>query len=144
MLGKLRDILIQVYTESEDDFSGIGIIIYKDCSVIPITHLRDTSPLFNNKSLVDSLVEISSINSEYHDGFHLISKDWKLTHVSQYFSPPIVPNLEIKRFRRIGGRYVAALYGSTIAGVEMCGIVSKDFGLALFKNGQEVHFEVIN
>jgi hypothetical protein len=56
--------------------------------------------------------------------------------VSQYFSPPIVANT-LDRTKLFGGRYVAALFGSAIQGVELTGIASRGFGIAVFKDGSE-------
>ncbi len=97
----------------------------------------------NQSDIISMLVNISSLESEFHDGFHLLSIDWKLTHVSQYFSPKIINNIKIDRSKRIGGRYMAALFGSKIQGIMLCGIISKGFGLAIFRNGKEVLFEEI-
>lgn len=65
----------------------------------------------------------------------------ELTHVAQYFSPPIVRDVYFDRCRPIGGRFVAGLLGSTLPGVPMTGIVSEGLGLSIFENGRETHFE---
>jgi len=93
------------------------------------------------KELITSLAAISVHDCEYHDGFHIVSSDWRLIRVSQYFSPPIVANPTIDRTKLFGGRYVAALFGSAIPGVQLTGIASRGFGIAVFKDGTERLFE---
>ncbi len=140
MQSTLRHILQQVCIASNSDFSGIGLVIYDRIDAIPITHLRLTKPNLDSE-LIPLLIEISSNANEFHDGFHLINTEWRLTHVAQYFSPPIDNDVSINRNRPIGGRYVAALFGSVVQGVRMCGIASKDFGIAIFQEGKEIYYE---
>ncbi|MBK5517948.1 hypothetical protein [Pseudomonas sp. TH10] len=47
----------------------------------------------------------------------------------------------MKRERRFGGRYLAALFGSVLPGVKMIGIATPTLGIAIFENGREIHFE---
>lgn len=98
-------------------------------------------PLPGAKDLITSLAAISVPDSEYHDGFHVVSSGWRLIRVSQYFSPPIVANATIDRTKLFGGRYIAALFGSAIHGVQLAGIASRGFGIAVFKDGSERLFE---
>src|SRR5205823_12332189 len=85
--------------------------------------------------------QVAARNSEHHDGFHVISSTWRLTRVAQYFSPPIIPDAQIDRSKRFGGRYLAALFGSGIPGVLASGIASEGFGIAVFRGGKETFFE---
>jgi hypothetical protein len=87
---------------------------------------------------VSSLFEISKLSNKYHDGFHFISSSLKLTHASHYFSPPIVHDVKLAQSKIIGGRYMAALFGSCIQNVLLTGIVTKNNGVVIFKNGAEV------
>jgi hypothetical protein len=141
VIEKLTDLLVAVRNKADREFSGIGIIVYKNSISLPIFPLRLTSPQLNENDIVGSLAKISSLDSEYHDGFHLISCQWKITHVAQYFSPPVVSTLNVDRTRLFGGRYIAALFGSTLPDIECCGIASNGFGVAVFKNGKEVLFK---
>lgn len=136
-----RSLLYEARVESGANFSGIGIVVCNSIIDLPIIGLRDTTPDITGDA-VKILAEISSYKSEYHDGFHILNENGKLTHVAQYFSPPIVNEAYFDRSRLIGGRFVAALFGSTMSGVKMTGIVSEGHGISIFKNGKEVHFEV--
>ena len=71
----------------------------------------------------------------------IISSAGHLTRVAQYFSPPIIPDAQIDRSKRFGGRYLAALFGSAIPSVIVSGIASEGFGIAVFRSGREVIFE---
>ena len=140
---ELRNLLWQVQAAAGKKFSGLGLLVCDSPEQLPIMPLRPKSNPPHRRKLIDSLVTISSPSSEYHDGFHILSTDWRLTLVSQYFSPPIVEDAVIDRSKVFGGRYLAALFGSAIAGVELSGIVSRGFGVAIFENGFERHFEVV-
>lgn len=137
----LQAILNSVLMNSDNDFTGVGIIIYKNINSLPIFPLRENFPDINDNKIIESLIKISSSSSEYHDGFHLISDDWKLTHVSQFFSPPILSSASLDQSKLFGSRYVAALFGSSISEVILTGIASKGFGQAIFESGEEIYFK---
>jgi hypothetical protein len=141
VIRKLRNTLIAVREQSGPDFSGVGLILYSNLAMLPIFPLRRTVPQIDEYDVIGSLAKIASVSSEYHDGFHLISSKWKITHVAQYFSPPIIETAEVDRTKLFGGRYLAALFGSSLPGVMLCGVASNGFGIAIFKSGKEVLFE---
>jgi hypothetical protein len=64
----------------------------------------------------------------------------RLVRLAQYFSPPIVPSAAIDRSKRFGGRYLAALFGSALPGVLATGVASRDFGIAVFRDGREIRY----
>ena len=135
-----RNLLYEVWLNSSADFSGIGIVVCDLPVDLPIVNLRDTAPDIAG-SVVQVLSKLSRHKSKYHDGFHILNNNGDLTHVAQYFSPPIVQEAYFDRSRLVGGRFVAALFGSAISNVIMTGIVSEGHGLSIFKNGKEAHFE---
>jgi hypothetical protein len=141
MIAKLRSVLWQVQEAAGENFVGVGILICDAPDTLPILPIRPVSTPAGGMDLVGSLAAISVGDSEYHDGFHIVSSDWKLTRVSQYFSPPMVTNVTIDRTKLFGGRYIAALLGSVIQGVHLAGIASRGFGIAVFKDGSERFFE---
>jgi hypothetical protein len=140
---RLRDTLALVRTKTGAGFSGIGVILYESLDGLPVIPLRANAPLLHGGDLSQRLASISVDSSEYHDGFHLICRNWQLTHVAQYFSPPIITDARIDRTKKFGGRYMAALFGSALPNVSLCGIVSNGLGLAIFCRGEEVHFEAL-
>lgn len=140
MIDTFKEILLKVDEQSDDDFSGLGTVVYSDSSKIPIYPLNTNNIEAESDNLIPTLVKISKVNSLYHDGFHFISSNFKLTHASQYFSPPIVRDIEIGKVRvAIGGRYMAALFGSCMRNVLLTGIVTKSNGIVIFKDGKEVY-----
>ncbi|WP_175857269.1 hypothetical protein [Burkholderia anthina] len=141
MVETLRDTLAKVQRNVGTDFSGIGIVLCDVADGLPIHPLRTISTIPDTGNLVSQLSSVSSIHSTFHDGFHIVSTDWKLTKVAQYFSPSIVATAEIDWSRQFGGRYLAALFGSALPNVKATGIVSNGFGLALFQDGKEIYFE---
>ncbi len=141
LMERLRDILREVMARRTPDFSGIGLIVCDDWDRLPLVPLSNTADVFDREDLVPRLVAISSRLSDHHDGFHVVSSNWRLTKVAQYFSPPIVPEAAIDRSKRFGGRYLAALFGSAIPEVRLSGIASEGFGIAVFRAGKEVFFE---
>ena len=137
---KLRKTLNEVMKLSGKNFSGVGVIIYENINDIPIFPLRETSPDINENEITESIIKLSSTSCQYHDGFHLISKEWQITHISQYFSPPILEDVEIDMSKLFGGRYIAALFGSSLPNVLYTGIASRGFGQAMFQSGKEIYY----
>lgn len=140
---EFKSLLREVRFNSHPDFSGIGIVVCDCPPNLPIISLRDTTPNMAG-SVVQVLSRLSTYKSKYHDGFHVLNKKGELTHIAQYFSPPIVQEACFDKSRLVGGRFVAALFGSAIPSVIMIGIASEGHGISIFNNGQEVHFEVFN
>src|SRR5688500_14270207 len=91
----IKGILTEVCGVSNSQFTGIGLVLYDKFNGLPISCLRQTVPeglilpYNDKKSIGRVLIRLSTIESDYHDGFHLVSKDGILTHLCQYFSPPI-------------------------------------------------------
>jgi hypothetical protein len=136
----VRKLLLTINDRATPGFAGLGIIVSDSPSDLPITSLRLKSQLFPPLPTVEGLLEISEHTSEYHDGFHVLSSDLQLQLISQYFSPPIVALTFPQRDQLVGGRYVAALFGSTLAAVVATGVVSTNYGVVLFVGGKEVFF----
>lgn len=137
---ELRILLREVWDRSGAGFSGVGVIVCNNVAELPIVSLRNDAPTTVG-SVADVLSNISQSASRFHDGFHIINEKGKLTHVAQYFSPPVVREAGFDRHRLIGGRFVAALFGSAIPGVLMTGIVGVRSGLSVFRNAEEVIYE---
>ncbi|WP_442129066.1 hypothetical protein [Rhizobium leguminosarum] len=87
---------------------------------------------------VEALLAISDKMSEFHDGFHVLSSSLEIQLISQYFSPPIKGLTFPSKDRVVGGRYAAALFGSTLAGVVATGVISTSYGIAVFVGGAEI------
>ncbi|NDV12993.1 hypothetical protein [Crenobacter caeni] len=135
-------LLHNIWLNSDANFSGVGIIVCDTPAYLPIINLRGDLPSISG-TVAETLSRLSSDKSKFHDGFHIINQAGLISHFSQYFSPPIVPDVYLDRNRAIGGRFVAGIFGSTIPGVLMTGIVSKRHNLSIFEKGHETHFETL-
>ncbi|NKM58478.1 hypothetical protein GFL21_28960 [Rhizobium anhuiense] len=134
----IQELLLTVRNQATARFSGLGIIISDIPSHLPITPLRPRIRIEPSLSTVEALLNLSDQTAEYHDGFHVLSSSLQLQLISQYFSPPIAAVSFPPNDRVVGGRYAAALFGSTLPGVIATGVVSKTYGIALFVGGSEV------
>ncbi|MDB5712865.1 MAG: hypothetical protein JWO15_262 [Sphingomonadales bacterium] len=137
LLIRLHDLLEDVRTRAGPTFTGIGVIVATDLKSLPIAPLRaDSRPDFG-RSLAETLAEISLPASDLHDGFHVLSPEFELELVSQYFGPPVhcVPTL--RPDRRSGARYMAALLGSALPGVLATGVATLGQGVTIFRDGLE-------
>lgn len=141
VIEELRNLMWQVQTVAGKEFSGLGLLICDTPDVLPISPLRPLSIPSSEWDLIDLLVNISAPDNEYHDGFHIISSDWRLKRMSQYFSPPISDIAMFDRKKVFGARYSAAIFGSAIPSVELAGIASRRSGIAIFKDGKERYSE---
>ena len=137
----LLEILRAVVGQRTADFSGIGLVVCDSPEQLPLVPLSNVPEQRDAKDLVRRLIAIASHSSAHHDGFHILSSDWELIRVAQYFSPPIAAHAQIDRSKRFGGRYLAALFGSVMPGVIASGIASEGFGIAVFRSATEVIFE---
>ncbi len=138
LVEDIKSVLLDVHDFSDARFSGVGVVIYNDLSHVPVCPLNCLNYAFKNQDIVASLLEISDSENPYHDGFHFISSGLTLTHVSQYFSPPIVSTVKKNHSRIIGGRYMAGIFGSCLTGVLYVGVVTKKHGVIIFENGVEI------
>ena len=134
----LYALLHDVRKHSDDNFAGVGIIVADAATPLPIYPLRPLATCWLDADTRSTLLSISVDHHDLHDGFHLLSPKLEVLALSQYFSPPIVPGLSAGLARRVGGRYMAALFGSALPGVLATGVASVDYGVAVFFEGVEV------
>jgi len=135
---RLRQLLLEVTAASGDGFAGTGVIVAAVPENLPIAPLRPSRALVSATTLERTLTNMSESGNEFHDGFHVLSADFRLIRPSQYFSPPIVEGLTVDPYRRLGGRYMAALFGSCLGGVIATGVASTVYGVAVFRRGREI------
>lgn len=143
ILEKLEELLKEINSQKDDNFEGIGLIVYNSIENLPISPINiETNeiglPKKYSKDILDTLLRISVSDSDFHDGFHLISNEFALTHLSHYFSTPIIKNLNIKN--HYGSRYRTALYGSFLPDVLFTAVLSKNYGPLVFKRGEIIEF----
>jgi len=136
---KFKESLLKIQKLAGNDFSGVGIILYSEMDKIPLFPLRKANFTVNHSDIISDILEMASYNNQHHDGFHLLSSDFKITHTSQYFSPPIIPETEVDYSQKLGGRYMAALFGSSVEGILMTGVVTRSSGVVIFENGKKIY-----
>ncbi|WP_157831756.1 hypothetical protein [Pseudomonas sp. 02C 26] len=140
-LGRFADLLVNVAALSGEDFSGVGVIVTEDDAILPAFPMRVDVAVNSSMDSAHLLAEISHLDNDLHDGFHILNADLKIVSLAQYFSPPIPSGILPNRDRAFGGRYLAALFGSFLPGVIFTGISTPKLGVAIFKDGNEVFFQ---
>ena len=134
---------------SNVSFSGAGLVLYKRKMPLSMYHcnLNNATPDYGllrmgTKKFLTYLMEISHYQHPYHDGFHFINAEGILTHVAQFFSPPIVHSFV--NLPGQGARTFCARCGSKIEGVLMVGSVSSTNSISLFQNGELISRKLIS
>lgn len=138
-----KNLLTEIDRKKDQDFTGLGIIVYKDLENLPVTPMKIIDadialPVSSYDQIVQILLKVSKLTNQLHDGFHLISYEGKLTHLSQYFSTPIIKGAQ-EEFQ-YGSRHRTALYGSYMESVLFCGICSSYEPPVLYVKGRKVGF----
>lgn len=136
---RLQELLNEVRSAGGGLFSGIGVLVSNAPDDLPIMPLRPAFDRSNDICTTKILTEISRFTSDYHDGFHVLSSDFRVLRLSVYFSPPIVHEAAAGPRVHGGGRYWAALFGSALPSVLAAGVASAHYGVAVFEGGREVH-----
>ena len=144
ILGKLNRLLQEVENRKDNNFEGIGIVIYSSLENLPVSPINNATnilgmPQERLDDIINTLLKISTNDSDFHDGFHLISSDFELTHLCQYFSTPIIENLHIDN--HYGSRYRTALYGSFLPNVIYTAVLSKNYGPIIFHKGNIIKID---
>lgn len=135
-------LLKEIANYKVNNFSGLGLILYNSKSFldIPCISLRPSfeSPtnisLDHQKNAVNFLLKISQNSHPFHDGFHFFDEKGKLTHISQYLAPPIIPDVIPNEL--CGSRYLTALCASILKGVIATGIITHDYNIFYFEKGK--------
>jgi hypothetical protein len=134
-------LLIDIHRYKSDSFVGLGVIVYNEFDTLPISPLKlpdqlANMPIKEYKEILELLLKVATIDNFYHDGFHLISNNFQLTHLSQYFSTPIVKGADADYLH--GSRERTALYGSFLPQVITCGVVSQTQSPIIFMKGIKI------
>lgn len=136
---KLIEIIDFITKSKSTDFTGLGLIIYKNIGSLPIESMNEKCILENKsidtKFIGNKLKNISCKNSTCHDGFHLINQNFELTALSYYFSTPISKISKPTRIK--GSRYRTAFYGSLLDDILCTVSISSNFEVFIFINGKE-------
>lgn len=139
-------LLRSITIHRSSDFSGVGVVFYEDLARLPHLQLmsareRPDASEFANPNLGALLASISTLSGPLHDGFHFVeARSWRLTHLSQFISPPI-PHDAWLRFHGTGARLMAAILASVIPGITCVGLVSQGGEIHLFRGGVNISLE---
>lgn len=141
LIKKFIDLLSKLNKLEIEKFSGIGLVLYQSLAEINDYHCNlvndvDEVPALKlgSNELTQYLSEISSYQHPYHDGFHFIDSTGTLTHIAQFFSPPI--DKTIANLKGQGSRTLCSIYGSTINGILTIGTISSQKEIYLFNRGK--------
>lgn len=144
----LRTVLRLLQSDFPDRFSGLGIVFYTPPLNLPVAPMvpPDQLPQFptgNAKEAALLLRTLSDSASPMHDGFHLVdAQTLAITHVCQFFAPPIPNNLPISMPQHpVGARYMAALLGSLLPSVVITAVFGRD-GATAFEKGIPRDFDI--
>lgn len=138
----LQSVFSALGTNYAERFSGLGLILYYPRHALPVLPLVRGAPDFPlpTRSLQESirlLYALCQSDSEFHDGFYLVdAESLNITHVSQFFSPPIpdvVPDLAPDH--PIGARFMSAWLGSYLPSICMTATLSRGEGGLIFQRG---------
>lgn len=133
-----------------ENFSGIGIIFYKDLSNLSMVSLGSENtyplhlPLCNYEMVLESLASLSQLSSEWHDGFHLYDLGSScLTHISQFISPNVDLYKGNHTDKPLGARQMSAIISSMIVGISGVGLLTRN-KMAIYESGncvKEITYE---
>lgn len=148
VIENFLNLLIDLSEAEDKSFSGAGFVLYDDPKTLKQYHCNlvndeQTLPFLKlgTDELLLYLTKISNYQHPYHDGFHFINGDGVLTHVAQFFSPPVsqlIPNVQGQ-----GARTFCSQCGSNIEGVILMGSVSSNRNIYLFENGKLVNEKLV-
>lgn len=131
-------------------FSGLGVIFYASATDLPVIALGDVSrfphqlPVSGMDDIVRILTSISRMDSDWHDGFHLIdSRTMTLTHAAQFFAPVIRESVEVAAVGfPVGARHMAALMGSASHAVDCISLINSNGSIHIFENAHIVFSKI--
>lgn len=137
-------LLLEITRQRTPSFSGLGLLVYAPPLRLPVGPLGDIAafpsalPAHGCVEIARILADASTLDSPWHDGFHLIDGAvGSLTHICQFFAPPIDALPSVKPGQRpIGARHAAAVAGSTLDGVICTALVSAKGDAQIFAHGQ--------
>ncbi|MES2299477.1 MAG: hypothetical protein V4582_20740 [Pseudomonadota bacterium] len=144
MSHRMTNLMENVRRLKGPGFVGLGVIVYRRLLGLPVIPLGSQAnahprlPAQGIDTIADILAEIADRSSPWHDGFHLVDSDtFTLTHVSQFFSPPLPTSGSISGVsEHMGARQMAALLGSRMPNIECIVLLNQDGAVHVFKDGE--------
>lgn len=135
-------LLKEIKKRKAPDFSGTGLVLYKSkdfsdknhSCLRPSVKCPESISLSNKNGAVNFICKICRNSHSLHDGYHFLNEKGRLTHVAQYFWPPIIN--EVKPNEKYGTRHLSAKYGVYIRGVIAIGIINHNYNIFYFTKGK--------
>ena len=119
----------------ESEFGGVGLLVCRDASVLPRWPLAGAERPLADHDIVAAICDASML-SKPHDGFHILSPDWTLTHTNQYIAPPVPPDLQLVNGQAgFGARHLSALLASRLPTVICAGVLNTAKRILIFADG---------
>ena len=120
--------------------NGTGIVVYRRIASLPVVPLCSGMKLPNGGDVTERIAKCSDPANPCHDGFHLLSESWELTHRNQFFAP--FPDEASRKHAAtlaiFGARRMAALLGSMLSDVICIGVLSSSAQVTVYKQGVAV------
>jgi hypothetical protein len=127
----------------KEQFTGLGIVFYNELKFLPIAALGSTAtprphlPVSQIDTIARTLIDLSDLQSPWHDGFHLINGNSQaLTHISQFLAPPLDYLLYDNSPRPSGARLMSAMLSSMVIGIDCVGVLNTPGEIIIYKNGK--------
>lgn len=144
------DLLKRVNCILTPDFSGLGIVIYESLAALPYLPLESGTdetlslPVVGLDSVSVALARAASRSTRWHDGFHFLTADaQRLTHMSQFISPPLTAAARASATAR-GARQMTALLTSRVAGIHLTAVITQERFALLYEAGALRHRESLS
>jgi hypothetical protein len=138
------ELLRRVARHADDDFAGVGFVVYSNLSRLPHLALRIPPdqvcalPLVGVDKICEFIAHAARSSSPLHDGFHLIElSTCALTHACHFIAPAIPSDQAIIQSVS-GARHMSALLASRIVGIDVAALVGRDGVGVIFEGGSKV------
>lgn len=137
---RLRSLLLRVRDSiPNEEFCGVGVVVTENLERLPIVSLCTDADFPPQRDLAEQIAECSLYSRPCHDGFQIVSEQWKMMKRNQYFAPfPAEECRELIGSVNVGSRYMAARLGSLIEVVVCTGLLSERGGILVFEDGLPV------
>lgn len=139
----MKERLLRLLTELKKEgpgnkFTGAGIVVYESLDDLPIFLMSENSCVEPDADVYATILKSSSAANPSHDGFNMITSNFKITHRNVYIAPQIKTDVTFDKRNGYGARYVTAIMGSAVPGILFTAVVSNSYGIVIFENGKAV------
>ena len=120
-VARLDEMLVEVYrSDAGGRVRWRGLLVCRDASALPRWPLTGAKCPLPDGDVVAAICD-SSVLSKPHDGFHILSPEWTLTHTNQHRAARAAGLPARWRVRRFRGSSTAGLARESVADGGPCG-----------------------